>query len=489
MGLEPCRSAPTSERSAYDEWDQIRMSRQKIAIFLLFPALGPATGAGDTWERVPRESLAVLVGRPSSQSVPDSAQTMTTRLLGLALDLTADLGLMSESAARIQAWMDALVSLSALEGHPFALCLLRLDIAPTQSGRFELGELGAALIIETRDSSTIRSRIQYLLTRHTSPEQTTLEKFEVDGATFHRLRDRRLPPWCEVCWGPWKEGYLITVGRNAVDEAVAALQGKAPTLGENAWIREAQKQCHSMGVLGALYLDVAAITRERPAAFVNAAARLLDRIDLPRCERFFGVAAQDGRVFESSVYVRRAGQDQRILLADQAFLSPYGYDTIPPEATSYAVFAAPLPRLIPGVWQAYLDWRDEKARGILLEVEADIREKSGTDLAELASHLGEHLIIHDYPKHALRIPVARTILLPIAKDPAAFRNKLDRFLGALGSWVNPTEGGIPALKRTADGLWYIDLGLQGPAMKVTDKWLIISFSPTAVEANLVHRPR
>ena len=40
------------------------------------------------------------------------------------------------------------------------------------------------------------------------------------------------------------------------------------------------------------------------------------------------------------------------------------------------------------------------------------------------------------------------------------------------------------LQRDDDGLWYTQLGLLGPALAVTDKWLVLGYSQTAVRANL-----
>ena len=39
------------------------------------------------------------------------------------------------------------------------------------------------------------------------------------------------------------------------------------------------------------------------------------------------------------------------------------------------------------------------------------------------------------------------------------------------------------MKQDPDGIWFIHLGIQGPALMVTDRWLIISFSPQAVRLN------
>jgi hypothetical protein len=41
-----------------------------------------------------------------------------------------------------------------------------------------------------------------------------------------------------------------------------------------------------------------------------------------------------------------------------------------------------------------------------------------------------------------------------------------------------------SLRRDADGIWNLFLGLEGPALGLSDRWLVISFSPAAVRQNL-----
>ncbi len=52
---------------------------------------------------------------------------------------------------------------------------------------------------------------------------------------------------------------------------------------------------------------------------------------------------------------------------------------------------------------------------------------------------------------------------------------------------SPTAGFVPQLVRRDDGIWLVQAGIFiGPALAVTDRWIVLSFSPTAVRANLDH---
>ena len=100
----------------------------------------------------------------------------------------------------------------------------------------------------------------------------------------------------------------------------------------------------------------------------------------------------------------------------------------------------------------------------------------------MKGQLGGPIIIHNYPLHALRLPLAWTILVPLEGDSARLRSHLDNLLKDLAE----EYGGMAPAKLycDADGIWSIRFGIDGPALAVTDHWLILSFSPEAVRKNI-----
>ncbi|MCH7808821.1 MAG: hypothetical protein IIB60_06305 [Planctomycetes bacterium] len=74
-----------------------------------------------------------------------------------------------------------------------------------------------------------------------------------------------------------------------------------------------------------------------------------------------------------------------------------------------------------------------------------------------------------------------TILLRVEGDPTALRANIDRLLHSVLKEAAPNCA--VQMKQDPDGIWFIHLGIQGPALMVTDRWLIISFSPQAVRLN------
>ncbi len=86
--------------------------------------------------------------------------------------------------------------------------------------------------------------------------------------------------------------------------------------------------------------------------------------------------------------------------------------------------------------------------------------------------------MHDYPPHVLRLALARTFLFPISGDATVLRDRLDRLFEHLSGIEDLPP--IPQLRHDPDGVWYLFVGLAGPAFTVTDDWLVVSFSPRAV---------
>ena len=70
---------------------------------------------------------------------------------------------------------------------------------------------------------------------------------------------------------------------------------------------------------------------------------------------------------------------------------------------------------------------------------------------------------------------------------------LERYRQHLAS-ASGRPGGEPGwfdwqLKHDPDGVWYLQAGIYGPALAVTEQWIVISYSPVAVRQNLAYLKR
>ena len=76
-----------------------------------------------------------------------------------------------------------------------------------------------------------------------------------------------------------------------------------------------------------------------------------------------------------------------------------------------------------------------------------------------------------------------TLWLPIQREPETLHAGVDRLFKA---WQHQlANDGMLRLRKDADGVWYLFFGINGPALGMTDRWLVISFSPPAVRQSMV----
>jgi hypothetical protein len=84
--------------------------------------------------------------------------------------------------------------------------------------------------------------------------------------------------------------------------------------------------------------------------------------------------------------------------------------------------------------------------------------------------------------------VARTVLVEIAGSSMAVQTWTDRLLRRWQRHLDsPSSDWQPlTVKQAPDGVWYLQAGLYGPALAVTNRWIVISHSPAAVRQNVAH---
>ena len=96
--------------------------------------------------------------------------------------------------------------------------------------------------------------------------------------------------------------------------------------------------------------------------------------------------------------------------------------------------------------------------------------------------MDEPMIIHNYPRHAFGLPFAWTILMRIKDHSDLLRLRVDQLLDYISREL--MKDSLFQLRRDDDGVWYLFAGIMGPALKVTDQWVVISFSPVALRQNI-----
>ncbi len=435
---------------------------------------------------VPREAVAAYLADADGEGQENSGAGSSLGLATFVIDQAHRLGLLSGLDAECRAWFDALASLSVVFEHPHALTLLDVRAAVLEDGGHRLAELHAVLVLQTHGkNSAVEGRIQHLLSTYTNSTESTLETEEREGGTVYTLRDRRMPDWAVLTWGAVGDRYVATIGEGSFKRAEEVLADRTRSLASDAWFQRAFNAAGGASAAIAVYARPGRLYEGADDLFVRKVDRVRRAMLAQNVERGLWTMAFVDRAVVARGYLRNDGVDQlRPLTTHELAGVPEGR-LIPEAATGYALFDVEPQELCDTICEAYLAARSPETKQRLRGYWRDLQTKANVSISDdIIAHLGRGVAIHDSPRHPLRLPLAWTIVMPVAGDVAELRRNIDRLAGVWRSEL--AETGAVRLRKDADGIWYLFFGINGPAVGITDRWLVASFSPEAVRQNMAH---
>ncbi|MFO0973717.1 MAG: hypothetical protein U1A27_09805 [Phycisphaerae bacterium] len=492
---------------------QPRRRRAAFIVLLAFPWAGsglatppraPPHVVPVTLNALPADTLAVLFCEPlrhPARPAASSAPTSDTELsLGGMLELAHGLGLVSSDNP---AWSDLLGSLPLLGNYRFAVALL--DVLPPPATQIASGAadsavpaLQAALVIETRgDNDALLAAIDRVVSRYTNSQLAQLSAPQYGRYEAQRLVDRRNPDWAVVEWLAMDDLFAVTIGDGAAARLVAAYGDCTPgrALHADPWLQQSFERAapRDLPLHGApaplvgLYFNHARSAARLAPDWRDRQARALAALGSSDLLRELWRFDRVGRELRIARVSRGAGADR---LTDytpvDAVRSPPA-SRVPAAAQHVAVIRTPVGPLVRHVADAIVATRSTARAAGWRRFWQQLERDAGSDLdTVLLDNLGGELIVCDFPRHPLELPFALTLVAPL-RDADAFRAALERVLAAWGAKLAPAGKGSLfrlALDRTTDGIWYLRLGLAGPAVKVARRHVIVSWSPQALREAL-----
>ena len=473
------RRQPTDSRSRV--WIMVA-----VAAVVFAPADRAYAAPLELLETVPPDVVAAyLVSGADSTAAPGEIGH-TLGLVAFLADQAQRVGLLSSLDSGTRVWLDTLAAASVVLAYPHTVVLFEVGAAPLPDGGHRLARLHAALIVRTRGANEeLVGRIQHLLNTYTNSDQTLLSTRSIQGHVAFMLQDRRLPSWATITWGQLDDYYVIAVGDGAYDGAVGTIADRTKSLAADPWFTKALAQTNGAGAPLAWYVRFDKLYRDVDASLAEKISRIMSAIGLAGTQRALWIVGRKDRAVEAKAVLRRHSGEEVATITQNLPPGMFGDSAIPDGAGAYAIIDYSPCRVLRSLCDAYLAAKSPHAqqgvrsfwRGLQADADVSIDQ-------DIVAHLGRPLIIHDYPLHALRLPLAWTIVVPITGDAGALRQHLDRLLETGRRRL--AGNSVLQLTHDADGVWYVQYGLTGPGLVVTGKWLVVSFSPYAVRENVAH---
>lgn len=439
---------------------------------------------------IPADATGIYFVQPADRSDAGNSAASASRpttppwlaLLGIS-------GLIGGEGALLADLVETLPLLSRFP-HSGVLLDLQVRSGPGASSSSQpsvrLDRLQYGLIFLTKgDNAAVLEHLNRLLPRYTNREQAAISEQPVGTQRYFRLVDRRFPKWAVLEWGRLDDAYAVCIGDGSFERLHAAGAAGGAALADDEWFRGAVRVAPGRPVLTWL-TDLAAL-RERIAPLAgprwNAVLNELGLSAMDRDAWSFGIA---GRAVTCGRVTRVGRRDRRMVYSRP--LSAEAERAIPPGARHYAVIRGVGRWLIGHAPAAWVQARYFRGMDRVREWWGALQAEHGFDAErDLLGRLGDDLIICDDPPHPLGLPIAVTLAIAV-REPDEVRRILDAVLGAFAQRLDEARAADDVwalltrvrLKRAADGVWYVQMGVLGPAMCVTSEYLVISWSPQAV---------
>jgi len=462
----------------------IRAARMAILVVLCGQVLLGRAVADEPLDLVPVDSLLCWKGLP----FPDTQQTsgepsplatlidVGTRIAGNPLD------------AKAQLTLRIFETLGVVVRYPFAITLIDARAKPARedgSGG-KVDRLSIAAVVKTEGKSEpFRRIIQKVVNEQTDGGLATLERKQASDRVYQELRDSRLPDWCVIAWGEIGEHFVITLGDGVWPLIASVAAGETESVGGDEWVARVRKQRREEPLIEIIV--AAQDIRQRLDPFVQGRATAFFKAwrsaDLRRAYWALGF---EGRALYCLANYLKDSISQHRLYANPRTRDQRLLQTVPDESR-YAVYTLQVSSFLPRLISSYYSTRGEDDQRIAVQLWNQIQADLGIDVERDAlSHLGEHIVLHNYPQHPLRLPLAFTSLIEIRDEPKKVRETLETLLRAWQEGIEKAddESGVPnptQLFRDDDGVWFFQFGpVAGLAWTFTDTFIVTSWSPMAL---------
>ncbi len=350
-----------------------------------------------------------------------------------------------------------------------------------------LNRLQTAVVFRAnKDRGIIVEQLNRIVGRYTNKSLATLSTHTIAGCTFQRLTDQRLPVWASWEWGSIGQYFVIGFGEGSFASIAEVYAGERPSLTADSWFSQSLTTTQGKDALAFWYIALERLSASVGAAAARRMTGVTSALQADNLTHDLWAIGQDGRALRCYRCYRRNGRNVTRRYSDPGHFPAEHSRIIPDEAKHIAVINVPTRWLVDSLPRGWLAAQSESNRSKWVRAWKKVEQEAGIDIGgSLFSHLGEYIVAFDYPPHPLHIPFALTLAIEI-DDPNAVRMAIDALLTAWGQYLDERAeiAGTTLVRikvrHAGDGVWFLQAGILGPALKVTDRYIVLSWSPTAL---------
>ncbi len=464
-------------------------------------AVAPGLGADrPITDLVPDDSLVVYMAKPygrasgagdqqGSGGVSAGSSVATLLTLLNASGLIPDQG---------QVYADIAAALPLLGRYEHALVLLdassrrvrrpgKAPGAPPRVG-LRLKHMQAVVVFRTKgDHPVVLKQLNRIVGRYTNKQVAALTTEKLLGHEFRRLTDGRMPGWAVWEWGRLGEFSVVCFGQGAYQRIAKSYAGSAPTLTADAWFRSATDKTDGDRAIAQCFIGFDHVRRRMSEVASYRVEQVLNALGADDLSHDLWTVSFKGRALSWRRCYRRKGEDVVRLYSDPTNQPPHHRRIVPDAARHFAIIHAPTTWLVADLPKAWLASQSPRSAQKWERIWKGLEEETQVSLEEnLVKHVKGHIVVFDYPPHPLDIPLAWTLAIEI-DDHDAVKTSLEALLAAWGKYLDEraerkdTQLVRIKVKKTHDDIWHLQAaGILGPALRVTNRYIVISWSPQAL---------
>ena len=453
---------------------------------------------------VPVDNLIVYMAKPYGQAAEVGPTESDEKKPGPAASIATILtilnayGLIPDEG---QVFADIVTALPLLGRYEHAMILLdassRIVRRPDDDSldpvriSLRLKHLQTAIVFRTNGNHTpIVEQLNRIVGRYTNREVAQLTPEKVVGYEFQRLADDRLPGWAVWEWGRLDDFFVVSFGAGAFEKIAKTCAKQTASLSSDTWFQTATTKTKGRKALARWFISLERLEKRLGEAAQGRHKRVIAAMDADKMTHDLWSVGLEGRALSWYRCYRRDGKDQVHRYSDPANYPAHHRMIVPDQARRYAIINAPTRWLVDNLPRAWVASQSQPNVEKWTRIWRSLEHKIGIDLSgNLINHLGNNIVIFDYPPHPLEIPFALTVAIEI-NDKKAVKMATDALLTTWGQYLDEraerkgTTLVRVKVKKSEDDIWYLQAGILGPALKVTDRYVVISWSPQALREAL-----